>query len=72
MGQAAKEIQPIHGTQTHNINETPITMRAKFEQTWPLVRDELLDHLKGEGMPEDVAVWYEKVRKIAFFIFYDA
>lgn len=47
-------------------------MRAKFEQTWPLVRDELLDHLKGEGMPEDVAVWYEKVRKIAFFIFYDA
>lgn len=41
--------------------KTFVSMRAKFENTWPLVRDELLDHFKGEGMPEDVAAWYEKV-----------
>lgn len=35
--------------------------RAKFEEAWIAIRDELLVHFKGEGMPKEAAEWYERV-----------
>lgn len=44
----------------HPAKDTP-TKREKFERTWPLVRDELLNHFKGQEMPRDAIEWYGKV-----------
>ncbi|KAF6756073.1 farnesyldiphosphatesynthetase, partial [Ephemerocybe angulata] len=33
--------------------------RAKFEQAFQTIRDELIEHIKGEGMPEEAVEWYK-------------
>lgn len=35
--------------------------RKRFEDVFPIIADELLAYVKGEGMPEDAVTWYEKV-----------
>ncbi|KAK7049724.1 Farnesyl pyrophosphate synthetase [Paramarasmius palmivorus] len=34
--------------------------RAKFEGAWNVIREELLSHFKGEGMPQDAVEWYSR------------
>ncbi|KAK0496536.1 farnesyl-diphosphate synthase [Armillaria luteobubalina] len=34
--------------------------RSKFEAAWCAIKQELLDHFNGEGMPKDAAEWYER------------
>ncbi|ESK95104.1 farnesyl pyrophosphate synthetase [Moniliophthora roreri MCA 2997] len=34
--------------------------RAKFEGAWNVIREELLIHFKGEGMPQDAVEWYSR------------
>ncbi|KAJ7171640.1 isoprenoid synthase domain-containing protein [Mycena crocata] len=34
--------------------------RAKFEGAWERIRNELLEHVKGEGMPKEALDWYGK------------
>ena len=36
--------------------------RAKFEAVFEKIRDELIDHFAGEGMPQDAVEWYRNVR----------
>ncbi|WWC90840.1 uncharacterized protein L201_005777 [Kwoniella dendrophila CBS 6074] len=38
-----------------------VARRAKFENVFDLIATELLDYVKGEGMPKDAVEWYEKV-----------
>jgi len=45
--------------------------RAKFNQTWTVIRDELLAHFKSEGMPEDAAEWYKLVRRLPSLVYND-
>ncbi|PBK83495.1 terpenoid synthase [Armillaria gallica] len=33
---------------------------SEFEAAWVAIKQELLDHFSGEGMPKDVAEWYER------------
>ncbi|KAG7447039.1 farnesyl-diphosphate synthase [Guyanagaster necrorhizus] len=33
---------------------------SKFEVAWVVIKQELLDHFNGEGMPKDAAEWYER------------
>lgn len=35
--------------------------RARFENVFTVIRKELLDHFKAEGLPADAAHWYERV-----------
>jgi farnesyl diphosphate synthase len=35
--------------------------RKRFEDVFPIIADELLAYVKGEGMPQDAVEWYEKV-----------
>jgi len=35
--------------------------RRKFEGVFEKVRDELVDHLKGENMPAEAVAWYRRV-----------
>lgn len=35
--------------------------RKRFEDVFPIIADELLGYVKGEGMPKDAVEWYEKV-----------
>jgi farnesyl diphosphate synthase len=35
--------------------------RKRFEDVFPIIADELLTYVKGEGMPKDAVEWYEKV-----------
>ncbi|KIY72871.1 farnesyl-diphosphate synthase [Cylindrobasidium torrendii FP15055 ss-10] len=34
--------------------------RAKFEAVWKVVKQELVDHIKEQGMPDDVVDWFER------------
>jgi hypothetical protein len=36
--------------------------RRKFEGVFETLRDELLDHLKGENMPDEAVEWFRRVR----------
>ncbi len=36
--------------------------RQKFEDAFSKLREELLDYLRQEGMPEDVVNWFQRVR----------
>ena len=36
--------------------------RAKFEDVFSKIRDELIEHFAGEGMPQDAVEWYRNVR----------
>ena len=35
--------------------------REKFENVFEKIRDELVNHLKGEGMPDEAVEWYRQV-----------
>ena len=37
--------------------------RAKFEQVFTVIRDELVDYFKAQGMPQDAVAWFTKVRR---------
>ena len=43
---------------------TKAQKRQKFEDVFSKLREELLDHLKQEGMPEDVVAWFKRVRLV--------
>ncbi|CAK5263007.1 unnamed protein product, partial [Mycena citricolor] len=34
--------------------------RAKFEEAWTRIRDELLAYATGEGMPAEAIEWFKK------------
>ena len=36
--------------------------RQKFERVYEVIREELLTHFNGEGMPKEAAEWYRQVR----------
>ncbi len=36
--------------------------RQKFERVYEVIREELLAHFNGEGMPKEAAEWYRQVR----------
>ena len=36
--------------------------RAKFEQVFNAIRDELIEYVKAQGVPQDAATWFTKVR----------
>lgn len=38
--------------------------RAKFEGVFVKIRDELVEHFAGEGMPEEAVEWYRNVRSV--------
>lgn len=42
--------------------EQKAARRAKFEGVFEKIRDELIEHIKGEGMPEEAVEWYKNVR----------
>lgn len=35
--------------------------RKRFEDVFPVIAEELLGYIRGEGMPQDAVEWYEKV-----------
>ena len=35
--------------------------KAKFEGVYAVIRDELIEHFAGEGMPEEAVEWYRNV-----------
>ena len=35
--------------------------KSRFEGVFPLIVQELVGYLKGEGMPSDAVEWYERV-----------
>lgn len=34
--------------------------RARFENAWNVIRDELVEHIKSQGMPQDAIDWYAR------------
>lgn len=38
--------------------------RAKFEAAFEKIRDELIEHFAGEGMPDEAVKWYRDVSSI--------
>ena len=36
--------------------------RKKFEIVFSKIRDELIEHFAGEGMPQEAVEWYRNVR----------
>lgn len=38
--------------------------RKRFEDVFPIIAEELLGHIRGEGMPRDAVEWYEKVGQL--------
>ncbi|WWC93659.1 hypothetical protein V866_000494 [Kwoniella sp. B9012] len=44
-----------------NSSDPKVARRAKFEAVFDVIAKELLDYVKGEGMPKDAVEWYEKV-----------
>ena len=40
--------------------------RQKFEKVFEVIREELLTHFNGEGMPKEASEWYRQVRTISF------
>ena len=35
--------------------------RAKFEQVFTVIRNELVNYFKSQGMPNDAVEWYTRV-----------
>jgi len=42
--------------------------RAKFEGVFAKIRDELIKHFAGQGMPQDAVEWYRNVRAVFYII----
>ena len=49
---------------------TKAARRAKFEAVFVKIRDELIEHFAGEGMPQDAVEWYRNVRARSSFYFF--
>lgn len=37
--------------------------RLKFQDVFLVIRDELIEHFKGEGMPNEAVDWYRRVNR---------
>jgi farnesyl diphosphate synthase len=35
--------------------------RKRFEDVFPVIAEELLGYVRGEGMPQDAVEWFERV-----------
>ena len=44
--------------------------RAKFEAVFLKIRDELIEHFAGEGMPQEAVEWYRNVRARSSLYFF--
>ena len=42
--------------------------RAKFEAVFVKIRDELIEHFSGEGMPQEAVEWYRNVRGLVVVV----
>lgn len=42
--------------------EAKAARRTKFEGVFAKIRDELIEHFEGEGMPAEAVEWYRNVR----------
>lgn len=40
--------------------------RAKFEEAWVVIKEELLEHFKSTGMPQEAAEWYSRVSQVSY------
>ena len=49
---------------------TKAARRAKFEVVFAKIRDELIEHFAGEGMPQDAVEWYRNVRARSSLYFF--
>jgi farnesyl diphosphate synthase len=43
-------------------NSDKAARRQRFEDVFPVIAEELLGYVRGEGMPQDAVEWFEKVR----------
>jgi len=41
--------------------------RSRFEAVFPVIADELLSYMKGEGMPKEAVEWMKTVRSLPSF-----
>ena len=41
---------------------TKAARRAKFQSVFSKIKDELIEHFAGEGMPQEAVKWYQDVR----------
>ena len=44
--------------------EAKAARRIKFNGVFIKIRDELVEHLAGEGMPAEAIEWYRNVRSV--------
>ncbi|KAF5340074.1 hypothetical protein D9611_012343 [Ephemerocybe angulata] len=51
--------KPTSPLATVNRMSDKAARRAKFEQAFQTIRGELIEHIKGEGMPEEAVEWYK-------------
>jgi farnesyl diphosphate synthase len=56
-------------TETH-LNGAPAptdkaARRKRFEDVFPVIAEELLGYVRGEGMPKDAVEWYERVSPVS-------
>jgi hypothetical protein len=42
-------------------NTDKAARRQRFEDVFPVIAEELLGYVRGEGMPLDAVEWFEKV-----------
>jgi hypothetical protein len=53
---------PISTSCTMSTSETKAARRAKFDGVFTKIRDELVEHFAGQGMPAEAIEWYRNVR----------
>ncbi len=47
-----------------DISTDKAARHARLERTWKVIKQELLDYITGEDMPNDAIEWYERVREL--------
>lgn len=60
MSQVQAASKAPNGTSSTGNNDKA-ARRKRFEDVFPIIADELLGYVKGEGMPKDAVDWYENV-----------
>lgn len=45
----------------HTMSDAKTTRLVRFLDVFPVIRDELVKHVKQQGFPESVAEWYQRV-----------
>jgi hypothetical protein len=53
----------------HTMCDAKAARRARFLGVFPVIRDELIDHVKQQGFPESAAEWYQRVSTFSDFMF---